>query len=292
MKEQVYIDRLFEGYENTPELQDFKEEIAVNLQERIKGLQAKGMSEEDAFEKATAELGDVTEVADELSRQKRNEVIGKMYMYSQKTKIGKIHALGYVLCAGAILFGIIAAAIAFSVNGDLFTSVATLLPFIIPAGTALVFLGLTQETTRNLPMSWKRALIYGLTTGVTLFGLCTSALLYFMEGAELTAVLGTLLPFVLPGLCLITFMILTEKNRQKPWVAQELGTWMENHGKDAADPRRIEQRGLLSGALWLLSIALFVALGFLIGFQYSWVVFLFSIAGELVIEFWVRSKTR
>lgn len=57
MKVQVYVDRLFQGYEDTLELRDFKEEIAINLQERIKELQNRGITSDEAFEMAVAELG-------------------------------------------------------------------------------------------------------------------------------------------------------------------------------------------------------------------------------------------
>lgn len=220
MKARVYIDRLFEGYENTPELKDFKEEITANLQERIQELQVQGMLEREALDKAAKELGDVTEIADQISTPKRREAIDNMYSAS-RAKASQIHALGYTVCLGAILFGMIAAAIVISVSGEAFVGVAVLLISVVPAGAALVFLRLTQETPRKMPMSWKRALIYGLAAGVTLFGLFAAALLYFMHEMQLAPVFGVLLPSVLPGLCLITFMVLTENGRHKPGMAQQ-----------------------------------------------------------------------
>ena len=56
MKEKVYVDRLFADYENTPELSDFKEEITVNLTERIRSLASKGFDEEQAFKKPPQSL--------------------------------------------------------------------------------------------------------------------------------------------------------------------------------------------------------------------------------------------
>lgn len=73
MSKQVkrYVDDLFKGYVDTPALEDFKEEIISNLIERIKGLESEGMDEEAAFTKAIGELGDITAVADDISRQKK-----------------------------------------------------------------------------------------------------------------------------------------------------------------------------------------------------------------------------
>lgn len=290
MKTQEYIDGLFQDYEDTPELRDLKEEIAINLQERVEEFQRKGFSPEAAFEKAVAELGDVTAIADhQISREKRNEVIGRMYLHS-KTPLSKRQAIGYVVSGGVILFGLIVVFITYYATGEVFKGMAALIPFIPLPGAALVYLGLTQETARNMPMSRKRALIYGLVTLITLFGLTTAVMLYFMENQDMQAVLGTLIPFVIPGLCLLAFLLLTETKRHKPWVAEEEKLWLEHYAKQYGDLRRVEQRGLLSGALWLFAIGLFVALGFAIGFKYSWIVFLFAVAGELLIEFRTRSK--
>lgn len=289
MKVQVYVDRLFQGYDETSELRDFKEEIASNLEERVNELQANGMSNEEAFEKAVAELGDITQIADQISREKRNEVISRMYMGS-RTPLGVKHAIGYALSGGITLFGLVTALITYFSTGEVYTAIAALMPFVVFPVSALVFLGLTQETTRNFPMPWKRALLYGIITGITLFGLNISSMLYFMEGRPMQAVLGTLIPFVIPGLCVAAFLILTEKSRHKPWVAQEEKLWREHYADKYGDPAQMEQRGLLSGALWLFAVAIFVALGFVIGFQYSWVVFIFAVAGEVLIEYRVRAK--
>lgn len=289
MKVQVYIDRLFQDYEDTQELRDFKEELAVNLRERIKELENKGLPAEEAFDKAVAELGDITEVAEQISRQKRKEVIGQMYIHP-KVPLSKIHAIGYVVCVGAILFGLLSALIVSVSTGELYTAVATLLPFVAIPVAGLVFLRLTQETSRELPMSWKRAAFYAAASGAIVFGLGTACMLYFMDTEMLEAVFGTLIAFVVPGFCLAVFLILTEKERRKPWVLEEERIWAEYYEKKYGEPRRKEQRGLLSGALWIVAVAVFLVLGFTIGFKYSWIVFVFALAVELLIEFWVRAK--
>lgn len=288
-KVQTYVEGLFRGYEDTPALQDFKEEITSNLYDRIHDLENNGMDANEAFTKAVAELGDITSIADEISRQKRNEVIERMYI-QPKTEVGLKHAIGYVLAGGVFLFGVITAFITYFSTQVVFHGVSAFLPFIVLSGAAFVFLGLTQETSRNVPMSWKRAIIYALSTGAVLFGLTNAAMLYFMDNRELNAVLGTMIPFVIPGLGLLAFLILTEKSRNKPWVIEEQKLMMAHYAESYSDPRRMEQRGLLSGALWMASIALFVLLGFTVGFKYAWIVFLFTIAAEVFIEFLMHTR--
>lgn len=289
MKAQVYVDRLFQDYEDTQELRDFKEEIVVNLQERIKELQSKGISEDEAFRQAVDELGDITQVAEEISKQKRKEVIGQMYIHT-KVPLSKFHAVGYVACGGAILFGLLAALIVNASTGELYTAIASLLPFVAIPAAGLVFLRLTQETSHQLPMGWKRAALYALGSGSVIFGLVTACMLYFMDAKMLEAVYGTLIAFLVPGVCLLAFLILTEKERRKPWVLEEERIWTEYYEQKYGEPGRYEQRGLLSGALWIVTVAVFLILGFTIGFKYSWIVFLFALAVELLIEFWVRAK--
>lgn len=285
---QKYVDDLFLGYEESRELADFKEEIKINLMDRIEDLKKKGMAEEDAFTKAVAELGDITSVADEISKKKRNEVIGQMYVHP-KTEVGMKHAVGYVVAGGALLFGIIVGFISYFATGAVSHGVSSLLPFLVLSGAAFVFLGLTQETASHFPMKWVRALIYAVASGLLLFGLTTAAMLYFMDDLGMHAVFGTLLPFVVPGLGILAFLMLTEKSRLKPWVLEEQTVLMEHYGK--RDPRRTAQGGLLSGALWIFAIAMVILAGFKLGFIYAVVVFLLAIALQLMIEFWVQAKS-
>lgn len=289
MKAQVYVDRLFQDYEDTQELRDFKEEIVANLRERIKELQNKGIPEEEAFEQAVAELGDITQIAEEISKQKRKEVIGQMYIHA-KVPMSKYHAIGYVVAVGAILFGLLAALIVHVSTGELYTAIASLLPFTAIPAAMLVFLRLTQETTRVFPMGWQRAALYAVAVGAVVFGLGTAVMLYFMEAKMLEAVYGTLIAFGVPGFCLVAFLVLTEKDRNKPWVKEEERIWAEYYGKKYGEPGRMERRGLLSGALWIATVGIFMVLGFTIGFKYAWIVFLFALAAELLLEYRVRAK--
>jgi len=41
---------------------------------------------------------------------------------------------------------------------------------------------------------------------------------------------------------------------------------------------------LFSGAIWICAIGLFVLLGFIIGFKFSWLVFVFAIAFQLLVQ--------
>lgn len=286
-----YVDGLFKDYEHTSALQEFKEEIISNLYVRIEDLENNGVNKKEAFTKAVSELGDVTSIADELSRQKRNEIINKMYVH-QKTKVGLKHAIGYVVAGSLLLFGILVGFIGYFSHGVISYSISSMMLFLVLSGTGFTFLGLTQETASNYPMSWKRALVYAVAVGATLFGLTTSAMLYFLDYTGMNTALGTLIPFVLPGLGVLVFLLLTEKKRHKPWVIEEREMTMERYAKVYRDPIRKEQRGMLSGALWMMAFALFLLIGFLAGWKYAMIVILFAIAAEILIEYWMQAQLK
>lgn len=284
-----YIDDLFNGYEETAELNDFKEEITSNLQARINDLENKGLDTKTAFTKAIAELGDITSIADEISKQKRNELIGEMYIEKDR-KIGMKHAIGYTLAGSVLIFGIITCLITYFSTNNIFPAISSLLPFVVPAGALFVFLGLTQETSRLYPMSWKRALIYAIATASVLFGVTISISHYFLDGHTWVEVLGIFIPFVIPALAVLSVLILTEKKRYKPWIMELYKIEMSHYANKYSNPEQNEKRGLLSGALWVGALTVFGLIWLLTSLKYALFVFPFAIVAEILIEYRMVAK--
>jgi hypothetical protein len=108
---------------------------------------------------------------------------------------------------------------------------------------------------------------------------------------EATAIL---MVFVLPGIALGAFLILTEKNRSKPWVIEQREAWAirqreeYQHILGAAfdNPAKAQSFGLICGALWVAAIAAFIALTMFAGIQFSWLV----IVAALVIQMLVMAS--
>ncbi|MCU9612370.1 permease prefix domain 1-containing protein [Caldibacillus lycopersici] len=286
---QTYIDDLFKGYDETAELRDFKEEITSNLFERMNDLIKNGLNEKEAFTKAINELGDITTIANEISKQKRNEVIGEMYI-QQELKVDWKHALGYVLAGGILLFGIISALMTYLTTSEISHGLSTLLPFLVISGTAFVFLGLTQETRRNYSMSWIRALIYAIATGLFLFGVNIFVSQFFIKNTPWNGILGVFIPFVLPALGIIGFLLLTEKSRNKPWIVKEQQIMLHHHSQKFSDPETMTKRGLLSGALWIFTFGIFAFVWIIWSIKFAWIVFIFAIVMEMFIELWFQTK--
>jgi hypothetical protein len=309
------VDSLFEGYEETAALADFKDELLGNLNAKIDSLTKKGMGAEEAFAKASAELGDVSALADELSRKKRKEVFEEAYM-DIKHYMTPQRVAAYVVFGVAALFGIIAALITFFATREIevakyidFTAAfSSMMPFFTTAIIGFTYLGITQETASMYPVSKKRGAWYAAAAGLIAFGLSTMPIIFFggrfagdrfvttiQESSEMLSIItghsislisliSMLIPFILPGIGILVFLILTEKDRLKPWakdfrqkaVEQEMAMWQ--------DPATATRFGIFSGAIWIFAAGLFILLGFLIGFRFSWLVFVFAVAFQLLIQ--------
>ena len=294
MRERVYVDRLFADYEDTPEIRDFKEEIISNLNERVKELISNGCDEEKAFDKAAAELGDITAIADDVGRKKRNEAIGQMYMRA-KVPLTKKTAAGVTLASGLLLLGAGLTLI------NIFGEGGSARPYYVSVVLAAVacglyaYFGLAQETAAHYPMKKGRALAYG---GVCLIGFLGTGLAivsFLFSGFEISAALGIKMALILPAICCLIFLLATETKRQKPWLKAMVEHEIENSIQfhtDMVDPVKAAKFGVVSGGLWILAIAVFITLGFAFGLQYSWLVFIFTLAIQVFMTatIFVRNK--
>ncbi len=282
MNTKQHIDLLFSSYEETDALTDFKEELESNLNDRINSLRKKGLNEQAAFDKAIGELGDVSALADELSLKKRQEVFSDMYMKT-RSYIKPWRMALYVLCGAVFGFGLITGITAWLFSNDIHAFLGTLLLFGEAAILGFVFLGLTQETAVREAMPWKRALWYVGTSGVFLFGIVVFVLTYFANGAGLPQAIATLIPFVLPSLALGAFLILTEKDRSKPWVVELKKKALEQEMNRFSSPAQQERFGLISGALWIAAIAAFIFITILVGIKFSWLAFVVALIGQMLV---------
>ncbi len=285
MKEKVYIDRLFADYEDTSELRDFKEEIAANLSERIKELMSSGQSEEQAFDKATAELGDISALADDIAKKKRNEAISQMYLTG--FKLDAFHSLGYTICT-VLTFISILGILSWVFDWEILTF-HYIFPLIVFAASmgGYTFLSLTQESAYYFPMSNRRAMLHAIGVGGLILGVCATFLQYLQSVVYPDIVVYPhlivlpLLVLAIPFGGLLMYLALTYKNRNKPWFEAQMRAGYvksEHDGAEMVDPINAAKFGVASGGLWILSIALFITGQFAIKFEYSWLVFLFALA--------------
>ncbi|WP_042350793.1 permease prefix domain 1-containing protein [Bacillus massiliigorillae] len=300
-KIQRYVNQLFVEYPDSQQLNELKEEIIANSQARIQESIYNGMSEEEAIHKAMKELGDVSEVAEQISTNKKYEVIDQMFNHKP---IEKKYALGYALATGVILFGIITALIVYFQSGNLFISVSTLFPFAVGAVPAFVFLSLIRETAEQFAMKPVRAWLYTGASVLLTFGVFVGAIVYLeriglngkfesmqqlleYHNGPLFEAIASILPFVIPAICLLVFLVLTEKERNKPSV------WTNMYSADDKESvKHMMVHGNLSGALWIFAFGIFLMVGLVFNaWAYSWIVFIFAVGIQVLLEaFYVNRR--
>ncbi|GHU84615.1 hypothetical protein FACS1894198_0610 [Clostridia bacterium] len=301
MNEQIEqaLAKIFEGYEETPDLKDFKEEIEVNLIERVNDMTKNGAEEQEAIEKAIAQLGDITEAADCISKQKRKEVIWGAY--NQRTIVDKPHAIGYSFAGLTFIFGLVVCAVMAFFGRQVDSTIYMLAPFATISLSAFVYLGLTQETKAHYALEKSRSLFYALASLLLISGLFVSSGLLFsgvpinglfdqfffgfrreiigeiITRNSVTALL-VLIPFVLPSLAFLFFLLITEKPRTKPWVLNVAQKYSELYD---------EKFGLLCATLWMTAIGIAVTLGILISWKISLIMIPFTIAAQCLLQYFV-----
>jgi MFS family permease len=280
MNTRKQIEELFSGYEKTAALAEFMEEMESNLNDRIAFLKRKGAGEQEATDKAIAELGDISSLADELSLKKKQEVFSEMYMKTRSyisAKRSALYALFGLILGAAILLPLIV----WFASDITVAAISTILPFGMVSVLGFVYLGLTQETAAHEAMRPKRAWGYVSAVGLVFFGVLAGLIVYSNIGlvseADLIAhgawdnsflvgAIVALLIFALPGIALGVFLGLTEKDRKKPWMKKLIAESSNPFG-DSANAARF---GLICGALWIAAIAAFILLTLTVGIQFSW----------------------
>ncbi len=285
MKERVkkYVDGLFSDIYDTKQLKELKEEVSANLLEKINDYIAAGHSEEESFEKAAAELGDMSELVENL---KKASIMKQEGTSMNSLNLDRKHIIGYLAASVILLFGIMSGGIVYLQGHNLLNTFGSLMPFVIIAAALYVYFGLTQESTQDYGMNSKRAMAYSLATTLALFGIFAAAFVYY-SGHQLFVVLSALMPFVLISGAIFIYLGLTEKSRRKmdtDWQKQ----WVEYY----SNPKDMMLRGNLSGALWMFAIALFFLIGFTVTWKLSWIVFVFAVGFEILIEAYFSSRKK
>jgi hypothetical protein len=282
MNTQEHVDSLLCGYEETQTLADFKEELRSNLDDRIASLVKKGATKQAAFTKATEELGDISALAEEISLKRKKEIYSEMYMKTRNYMSTKRIAL-CVLFGAMLGFAVIGALLDWLNLQEPAGPMGALLIFGGIPILGFVFLSLTQETATHENMSWKRAFWYVAASGMFLFGVFTFGVTYFYSERGIADAIATLIPFALPGVALGVFLILTEKDRRKPWVIEQAKKYTEQETEYFANPAQAARFGILSGAIWIAAIAGFTVPTMTLGIQFSWLAIVAALVIQMII---------
>ncbi|MGW5666603.1 permease prefix domain 1-containing protein [Micromonospora sp. NPDC003776] len=271
------LDEAFAGVEMTPEIQDLKEEIRANLVARVADLERAGLSPTAAVRRATAELGDVRSLIDEMETGSDTPAAA-WARHRVRPKPG-------FLVRTVVLAAVAVAALAILVLAAVDVAVPEPAQLAaIPAAALAVGLivadALRQETTTNYPVRALRAAGYGAATALALAG-AGSGWRYLAEG-ELPWLIGGVLAIVAAAVG-FTYLGATQTNRHKPWVLQQHASQQDVGDRFTNDPAAAARFGLYTLTLWLIAIAAFAVLGFTVGWAWSWLALVGGFAAMMLV---------
>ncbi|WP_257150469.1 permease prefix domain 1-containing protein [Bacillus toyonensis] len=200
---QEYLDKQFMDVKGTQQLFDMKEELFINLKERISDMIKEGYTEEDAFKKGVISIGDLSDLVEEMQSYGLDEM--KQSIDSKEAQhMSTKGMIGGIL---VFLFGIFASSIANYVLGSQLFLITSCL-FTVPGMLLIIYGLLIKETRKRYAMNKTRAKRYILAIGTFLYGLCISIIIYSIP-LELVALvlfmvssltsLAILLPLLLAG---------------------------------------------------------------------------------------------
>lgn len=281
MELKQFINKAFEKYEESPELIDFKEELLTNLQDRLKSLESTGLKRVDALKEIETEFADINKIADEMSLAKKKEVFENQYM-SFRHFVTKPRAAIFAILGVLTAFGLIIAGLSFLTTNKIEPFIGVLMVFLSVPLSGFVYMGLTQETATRNSMRPLRASIYAVATFVLLFGVLLVPMLVFGETKSLEGALAVLIPFALPSIGVLGFLMITESDHRKSWVLKEA----EKHNewaKDFETSGNAQTFGIMTGAVWILAIGASIFLLILKLWIYSWIPLILAIAITLFL---------
>ena len=282
------LDEAFAGVTMTPELQDLKEELRGNLASRSAELQAKGMDAAKAARTAVAELGDIPQLIASVG----GDAGTPLSPGAAAAEAARLHRVrpksGFVVRASVLSVAILA--IGFHVVLDLVQqrTASTLDAQLWAVGfavliAALVTDSLHQETAQHYPMPLPRSIRWGAASGFLAAGLAYGSF-FFWRGAPL-ALLAAAIILTLAAVMAMIALGVTQTNRLKPWVLAQNRQY-EIEDRFSKDPIAAARFGLYTVIIWIVAIALFVALSIAVGFIWSWL----ALVAGLVVFFLVLSR--
>jgi len=289
MELREFIDNAFDKYEESPKLIDFKQELLTNLEERLISLEKNGLERAEALKEIEEEFADINKIADEMSLEKKKEVFESQFM-SLRHFITKSRAAVYTILGVLAVFGLIISILGYLGSSKVEALMGVWMVFLSLPLAGFVYMGLTQETATRNPMRPMRASIYSIAVFVFLFGAFLVPMLIFGEAKTIAGALAVLIPFGLPSVGLIVFLMITEPERRKAWVLKEAEKQNE-WAKKFEESGNAQAFGIITAAIWILAIGAVVFLLILKLWIFSWIPLVVAIAVMMLFLAYYMKKS-
>ncbi len=96
-----YVEGLFDGIPESPEKESIKQEIILNLDEKVQDLIDAGKEEEDAINKAIIDFGDIDEIKKDLLKS------SGMQNEAKKKQTNYVNNLLFSVWGSALIIGLV-----------------------------------------------------------------------------------------------------------------------------------------------------------------------------------------
>jgi hypothetical protein len=281
------LDEAFAGVAMTPDAQDLKEEIRANLVARVDELEASGVAPAEAARRAIAELGDVRELLGEADAAPgASGSAGAMAETPQAAFLRhRVRPKPGFVVRVVVWSVLLVVGVTLAVLGA-----TGVLP--LPAGPVILFLGiastglglivgdaLAQETTTNHPMPTNRAGGYGLATFLALYGLGFGGLIALGALPMWCVVFAAL--GVIASIILYAFLGATQTNRHKAWTRTSHTELPPNRFEQ--EPETAARFGIYTAAIWLVTFAVILVIGFTVSWWWAPLAFLGGLAVMMIV---------
>ena len=300
------LDEAFRRLPDTDDLRDLKDELRASLAARAAELEASGSGPTAAVSTAFAELGDIEQLAAEVTGEwdaDQARVTGvpkaagtdargrSVFELAQRHRVRPRPAF----VVRTVLLSVVAAA------GLALTVLATLGILGWPIGASLAVAvvvlaapigvivgdGTHQETTTNYPVPGGRAVGYGASAFLGLAGLALGAL-YATHLAQLWLIVVAA-PLVVVSIAWFSYLGATQTNRKKPWMARLRSVYtneLDAGDRFSKDPAAAARFGIYTVVIMVVSVAVFVILSLTVGFVWSWL----ALVAGFVVFFLVLAR--
>ncbi|SFJ52762.1 hypothetical protein SAMN04487936_102506 [Halobacillus dabanensis] len=203
-KIQNYLDREFAGIGESQQLFELKEELYMNLKEKVRDFEKEGKTEDEAFKEAISSMGDLSGLKEDM-RQIGDDHTKKAVYTSMASRVS---TAGLIIGILVIVFGALTSAMLYFMDlpGEAVFGPSI---FIVVGGAIVTYSVLTRETAAKYAMNKIRALLYALAIGLLLFSLSV-ALLSGMATGEVFVAISSFMVFFIIGLGLLLGLLFSK----------------------------------------------------------------------------------
>ncbi|WP_181347464.1 permease prefix domain 1-containing protein [Thalassobacillus sp. CUG 92003] len=204
-----YLDREFAGIGESQQLFELKEELMMNLKEKVRDYEKAGKTEDEAVKTAINSMGDLSGLKEDMRQIGEDHTKKAVY----KSMASRISTAGLIVGILIAVFGALTSTMLFfmPIPGEAVFGPAI---FIVVGGALITYSVLTRETAAKYAMNKIRALLYAVAIGILLFSMYVG----FISGSatgEVFVAISSFMMFFIIGLGLLLGLLFSKGTDRK-----------------------------------------------------------------------------